>query len=203
MFHTQHAWISTDIYININVYSQQCYVGSFLCFAWCLQKGYFSQIVHKFVYIPVSENFSFAKIIYPPDRCGISRSWLKQHEHYITQVHLVLGTIKGHSKMCSFVTQHNATDVSSFEVAFNWHADCRIAHHSCCQKCCWCQRCEQSAPWWRCGYGMDRHKLWTTNSIAFYRWQLECTEIPWWDPEAHCLAVHLPSSLGSICTQFL
>jgi hypothetical protein len=23
------------------------------------------------------------------------------------------GTIKGHSKMCSFVTQHNATDVSS------------------------------------------------------------------------------------------
>ena len=29
----------------------------------------------------------------------------------ITQVHLVLGTIKGHSKMCSFVTQHNATDV--------------------------------------------------------------------------------------------
>jgi hypothetical protein len=32
----------------------------------------------------------------------------------ITQVHLVLGTIKGHSKMCSFVTQHNATDVSIF-----------------------------------------------------------------------------------------
>jgi hypothetical protein len=29
----------------------------------------------------------------------------------IKQVHLVLGTIKGHSKMCSFVTQHNAVDV--------------------------------------------------------------------------------------------
>ena len=29
----------------------------------------------------------------------------------ITQVHFVLGTIKDHSKMCSFVTQHNATDV--------------------------------------------------------------------------------------------
>jgi hypothetical protein len=27
----------------------------------------------------------------------------------ITQVHLVLGTIEGHSKMCNFVTQHNAT----------------------------------------------------------------------------------------------
>ena len=29
----------------------------------------------------------------------------------ITQVHLVLGTMKGHSKMCSLVTQHNATDL--------------------------------------------------------------------------------------------
>ena len=29
----------------------------------------------------------------------------------ITQLHLVLGTIKGHSKMCSFVRQHNATDL--------------------------------------------------------------------------------------------
>ena len=46
----------------------------------------------------------------------------------ITQVHLVLGTIKGHSKMCSFVTQHNATDVSNFLAACNWHADCRNVH---------------------------------------------------------------------------
>ena len=30
----------------------------------------------------------------------------------ITQVHLVLGTIEGHSKMCSFVTQHNARAVA-------------------------------------------------------------------------------------------
>jgi hypothetical protein len=50
--------------------------------------------VHKFVYIPVSEHFSFAKIIHPPDRCGISRTWL--FSTIITQVHLVLGTIKGH-----------------------------------------------------------------------------------------------------------
>ena len=79
--------------------------------------------MHRFVYIPVREQFSFAKIIHPPDRCGISRSWL--NSVIITQVHLVLGTIKGHSKMCGFVTQHNATDVSSFEGACNWHADCR------------------------------------------------------------------------------
>ncbi len=26
--------------------------------------------------------------------------------------------------MCSFITQHNATDVASFEGACNWHADC-------------------------------------------------------------------------------
>jgi hypothetical protein len=29
----------------------------------------------------------------------------------VTQVHPVLGTKQGHSKMCSFVTQHTATDV--------------------------------------------------------------------------------------------
>ena len=27
---------------------------------------------------------------------------------------------------------------------------------------------EQSAPWWRWGYGIGRHKLRTTNTIAFY-----------------------------------
>ena len=85
--------------------------------------------VHKFVYIHVSEHFSLAKIIHPPDRCGISRSWL--NSMIITQVHLVLGTIKWHSKMCSFATQHNATAISSFERACNWHADCRNVHQSC------------------------------------------------------------------------
>jgi hypothetical protein len=40
---------------------------------------------------------------------------------------------------------------------------------------CWCQRCEQSVPWWRWGYGMGRYKLRTTNTIAFYRGQFECT----------------------------
>ena len=49
----------------------------------------------------------------------------------LAQVHLVLGIIKGHFKMYSFVTQHNATEVSSFEGASNWHADCRNVHQSC------------------------------------------------------------------------
>ena len=40
-----------------------------------------------------------------------------------------LATIKGHSKMFSFIKQHNAT---SFEGTCNWHADCRNVHQSCC-----------------------------------------------------------------------
>ena len=93
------------------------------------QKCYFFQM---FVYIPVSDHFSYANIIHPPDRWSISRSWL--NSMIITQVHLVLVAIKGSSKMCSFVTQHNATDVSGFEGASNWHADCRNVHQSCCQR---------------------------------------------------------------------
>ncbi len=50
----------------------------------------------------------------------------------IAQVCLWQATIKGHSKICSFITQHNATDVASFEGAWNWHADCRNVHQSCC-----------------------------------------------------------------------
>ncbi len=52
----------------------------------------------------------------------------------IAQVCLRLATIKDHSNMCSFVTKHNATDVTSFEGACNWHADCRNVHQSCCCK---------------------------------------------------------------------
>ncbi len=80
--------------------------------------------------ICVSEHFSFVGIIHPPHRCGISRCWLDSM--IIAQVCLRLATIKGHSKMCSFITQHNATDVASFEGAYNWHADCRNVHQSCC-----------------------------------------------------------------------
>ncbi len=45
----------------------------------------------------------------------------------IAQVCLRLATIKGLSKMCSFITQHNATEVASFE-----GADCRNVHQSGC-----------------------------------------------------------------------
>ncbi len=79
----------------------------------CTTKDLFlSNIVHKSVLICVSEHFSFAEIIHPPHRCGISRCWLDSM--IIAQVCLRLATIKGHSKMCSFITQHNATDVASF-----------------------------------------------------------------------------------------
>ncbi len=48
----------------------------------------------------------------------------------IAQVCLRLATIKGHYKMCSFIAQHNATDVASFEGACNWQANCKNAHLS-------------------------------------------------------------------------
>ncbi len=47
--------------------------------------------------ICVSEHFSFAKIIHPPHRCGISRCWLERI--IIAQVCLRLATIKCQSKM--------------------------------------------------------------------------------------------------------
>ncbi len=50
----------------------------------------------------------------------------------IAQVCLRLVTIKGQSKICLFITLHNAIDVASFEGACNWHADCRNVHQSCC-----------------------------------------------------------------------
>jgi hypothetical protein len=44
------------------------------------------------LYIPVTEYLSFAKIIHPPDRCGISRNVL--NSMIITQVHLAKATLK-------------------------------------------------------------------------------------------------------------
>jgi len=34
---------------------------------------FLSNTVHKSVYICISDHFSFAEIIHPPHRCGISR----------------------------------------------------------------------------------------------------------------------------------
>ena len=97
------------------------------------KKTYFSKMLCTHLFTShVSVHLSFAKRIHKPDSCGISRSWF--NSMIITQVHLVLGTKKGPFKMCSFVTQHNATDVSSFQGECNWHADCRNVHQSCCQR---------------------------------------------------------------------
>ena len=49
----------------------------------------------------------------------------------ITQVHLVLRTIKGHYNVQSC---HTTLQMSQIEGARNWHADCRNVHQSCCQR---------------------------------------------------------------------
>jgi hypothetical protein len=80
-------------------------------------KSFFlSKFVRKFVFIPFSEHFSFAKIIHIPGRCCISRSWL--NSMVITHVHLVLETKKATLKCV--VLSHNT-------------ADCRNVHQGCCQ----------------------------------------------------------------------
>jgi hypothetical protein len=71
------------------------------CFI-CTKSLFISAFSHKFVHIPVSEHFSFAKIINPPNRCGISRSWFKQYDHYTCAP--CAGGNKRPLKMCSFVT---------------------------------------------------------------------------------------------------
>jgi hypothetical protein len=56
---------------------------------------------------------------------------------------------------------------------------------------CWCQLCEQIAPWW--GYAMGRHKINRKQTqLHFIGGNLNPTEIPWRDPEAHYLAIHMP-----------
>ncbi len=64
----------------------------------CTQKAYFSQIMFTNLSKSVLVSFSFAEIIHPPHRCGISRCWLDSM--IIGQVCLRLATIKGHSKKC-------------------------------------------------------------------------------------------------------
>ncbi len=74
-----------------------------------------------------------------------------------------------------------------FTVQGRWQTVCMA---SCGWAVCWCRCCGSSGPWWRWGYGTGRRILWTTNTVAFYWWHFECTEIPWRVPEAHCCAIH-------------
>ena len=53
-------------FMSWNKRSQKCFI--------CTKSLFLSTFVHTFLYILVSEHFSFAKIIHPPDRCGISIS---------------------------------------------------------------------------------------------------------------------------------
>ena len=153
------------------------------------KKAYFSHFVHKFVYIPGSERFSFAKIFHSPDRCGISRNWL-WNSMIITQLHIVLGRIKSHSKMCSCVTQRNwclklreraigmlAAGMSTRVVAreLNVHFS-TISHLHCFREF-------SMSRVWRC-VGVRFADNNVVNSVP-YRWQFECTKILWRDPEAH------------------
>lgn len=57
----------------------------------------------------------------------------------------------------------------------------------------WRECCEKSRPWWCKGYVTGKQRLQTTNTDAFYWWQFGRAEIFWWDPQAHCPAVHLRS----------
>lgn len=92
--------------------------------------SFISYFVYEVVKICVMEHLSFAKIICPLNRFGISRSWLNS----ITVVEMCFGLIstEGHSKMSSFITQHNSTDASGFWGVCTWRADCRNVHQSCC-----------------------------------------------------------------------
>ncbi len=63
--------------------------------------------------------FLWRKITSCPPAAFHASSELRVCKQPIAQVCLRLATIKGHSKMCSFITQHNATDIASFEGA-NW-----------------------------------------------------------------------------------
>lgn len=62
---------------------------------------------------------------------GISRCWLKSK---VIAVHVCLGqvTIKVHCKMCSSSIQHDATDATSSEWAYDRCVNCRNVHRSSC-----------------------------------------------------------------------
>ncbi len=67
----------------------------------CTQNAYLSKILLKNLSKSLLVSTSFAEIIHPPHRCGISRCWLDIM--IIAQLCLRLATIKGHSKMCRLI----------------------------------------------------------------------------------------------------
>jgi hypothetical protein len=104
-------------------------------------------------------------------------------DNWICTTKEFLQTVSGKLVVLTWLQFSVVTDFSGKMLTFDghWHAgeSCTLwMNHSfnctgqlalCGRAVCSCQRCEQSALWWRWGYGMDRQKLWTTNTIAFYR----------------------------------
>ncbi len=181
-------------------------------------KAYFSQILFTNLSKSVLVSTSPLPRYPSTSQCGTSRCWLDTM--IFVQVCLRLATIKWHSKMCSFITEHNVTDVTSFEGACNWHADCRNAvwhfgevvfftdeswfslYRADGRQRVW----RRVGEWFAVvnvvvrvahggggGYGMGRHMLWTMNTGAFSDGILNAQM--WRDPEAHCCAIHPRPSL--------
>lgn len=65
-----------------------------------------------------------------------------------------------------------------------------------------CECCEKSSPWWCKGYVIGKQRQQTRNAYLFYWWQFEHAEIFWWDPQAHCSAIHLLSFAKEEWPQF-
>ncbi len=91
-----------------------------------------------------------------------------------------------------------------FTVQGRWQTACMA---SCGWAVCWCQRSGSSGPWWRWGYGIGRHMLWTTNTGAFYWYRDEILRpivVPF--IHGHHLMLQHDNArphVTRICTQFL
>jgi hypothetical protein len=59
--------------------------------------------------LELCEHSSFAEIIHPPDRCGMSRNGLSST--IITQVHLVLGTLYKANLKCAVLCHNTMTQM--------------------------------------------------------------------------------------------
>ena len=154
------------------------------------------RLVSSSSFRPLSWTFSNRKELTFLKTDNFPHSWF---EHFIwVLIQLVLGIWRDASALHS-TFQWMSTRAVAREFHVHFSTKSRLQHHlrefgstsnhphnrrppTCMalwgRAVCWCQRCEQSAPWWQWGYGTARHKLQTTKTIQLYWWQFECTEIP-------------------------
>lgn len=140
-----------------------------------------------------SEQFSFTKIIHSCDRCGISRCCFDNMIN--AQVWFGLLTIEGFSKMCRFITQHNATHVSSFEGIWHWHADCRTRLALFCTVLYFRVNIILSFYVWKCIVKMTNKGIWI--------WIWIRVVFPWTECSFH---ISLPSqhhNVSSVISQYI